>query len=93
MPIYEYVCKTCDTKFDELVRDADGAVPKVRHFGGESFAFRVCDEQCHDRQARGFFCEQRRRPLLRRRVRVPESLKQESRRYGSAAYGKNPCGH
>jgi putative FmdB family regulatory protein len=23
MPIYEYICKTCETKFEELVRDRE----------------------------------------------------------------------
>lgn len=33
MPIYEYVCTTCETKFDELVRDAQALTARCPKCG------------------------------------------------------------
>lgn len=33
MPIYEYQCKTCDTKFEELVRDRDASTARCPRCG------------------------------------------------------------
>lgn len=33
MPIYEYLCKTCETKFDELVRDAEALTARCPKCG------------------------------------------------------------
>lgn len=29
MPIYEYICEKCNSKFDKLVRNADGQAAKI----------------------------------------------------------------
>ncbi len=33
MPIYEYLCKTCDTRFDELVRDSQALTTRCPKCG------------------------------------------------------------
>lgn len=34
MPIYEYKCKSCDVKFEQLIRTMNGEMPGVR-VGGD----------------------------------------------------------
>ncbi len=33
MPIYEYICKACETKFDELVRDSQALTARCPKCG------------------------------------------------------------
>lgn len=36
MPIYEYVCEKCNTKFEELVKNADSPNPSCSKCGGST---------------------------------------------------------
>ena len=52
MPIFEYVCKSCDANFEKLVRamssaadDAKGEVPEMRIEQDRAGAERLCGEQ------------------------------------------------